>query len=211
VLVCLLAGLRRERAAAALREPLLDDTLVAGLEFLPFVGVGGLDPDGPESRVNGGVGESCQVIELTGGCARPHRGELRRGRLPFPEPLSEQHQATGRDQFAQLSQRGHDVAGRCRVAHGVARAKTQDQVRGSSRGLHRRFLDEYDALAQAAGGCVTPTPGQVIGVEIDAEAGRGRRGRKDAEHEFTPPAPDVKHGSRAPGREPGDEPSRPGL
>ena len=58
---------------------------------------------------------------------------------------------------------------------------------------------------------VVPAPGQVALVRVEAEPGRVRRRRENAEHQLAPPAADVEHGAGMVPGEPGDKPGGPGL
>ncbi len=196
---------------AAGREPLLLVALVARLEVLPLLQRGGLDPGRAETRADGQVDQAGQAAEFRGGRARPHPGQFGPGRRPVPESLGEQHPAARRDQPPELGQRGRGVPGGLDPGERVTGPQAQHQVGGPAAGPDPGLLDERGTISEPPGPGVVPAPGQVALVRVEADPGRVRRRREDAEHQLTPPAADVEHGPGTVPGEPGDEPGRPGL
>lgn len=130
----------------------------------------------------------------------------------MPEALAEKDTAARGDQAAKSAQGGSRVLRWLGVAERVAGAEAENEVGGAMGGVDGGLLDEADALGQPAGLSVGAPAGEVVLIEIDAEAGRTGRRFEEAEHELAPAAADVEHGDRGGlGAEPADHPGGPVL
>jgi len=126
VVVGLLAGLGCLRMILVTGEPLLHIGHVTGLEVVPLLQAGRLDPFRPEPGADRQIGEPGQVVVVRGADARPHGGDLGRGRRVLPEAFAEQHPASRVDQPAQRVQRVDGALRQLGVAERVGGADAQD-------------------------------------------------------------------------------------
>jgi hypothetical protein len=128
VVVGHLLGLRRPRMILVAGQPLLHVRHVTGLEVVPLVLAGGLDPLRPESRADRQVDEPGEVVVVIGGNAWPHGQDFRGCRRMLPEALTEEHAASRIDQATQRDQRILGVLRRLGLADRVAGAEAHDQI-----------------------------------------------------------------------------------
>jgi CoA-transferase family III len=130
VVVGLLLGCRRQRMILVARQPLLHVSHVAGLEVIPLVLAGRLDPLRPESRADGEIDQPGEFVVVIGGDAWPHGHDFRGCRRMLPEAFAEEHAASRIDQATQREQRILAVLRGLSLAEGMACAEAQDQIGG---------------------------------------------------------------------------------